>query len=709
METRRRKLLEKCFGRWSAGKARSVLMAATLLGLAAATQQAHALTPGYGGCGFGGYGGSIRQLDKNTGAFVRVITDCEFTPGGMSDDPTTFGSQFTEILWTKDPDPFTNQLEAIEIPGGTLGQRLGPPVASPGSCPADFGGNVASDGDGLLDCWKRGDLWSDGKPGINYAGNYAVGGDPANRDVVLCVPANTATPAADCAQPNRKDLFLEIDYMQFHRPSDAAVQAVKDAFSNAPTPPGPITLHVLVDEQITFRGSSHYNNLAFVPCTGPATSTDPADFDAIKALFFGTSTERASANALNAKALAYRYSLWVHNLLGLGSTSGCAEILGNDFVVSMGSWGSVNVGTTSKPVFHNVGTQDQTQSTLLHEFGHTLGLRHGGGDNMNCKPNEVSVMNYTNQFLSPLSKVQPPTRPLDYSRAAFGGPITLPDGTAATGLDKNNLMESTGIGPVTDATPVAYGPVPTFGVVAVAEVSLASQGIDWNQDRTIAGTFSLDVDQTTNASGGCPAAQLGPPNNPSGQFLVSYNEWALVQLNFRSSVDFGEGGHVTSGETTLVLDPNTGLPVPAGTPGITREELFAFEVGVTNDVIDIRPGNDKNEINVNSNQDIEVAILSRPDAPGVPGLNATTVDPASITLSGTDGATWVLTPKQNGAGKFECDIRDASHDKLKDLVCHFKVPKGTIALTETRAVLQATTLPPGSHPVLGSDVISPKP
>ena len=100
--------------------------------------------------------------------------------------------------------------------------------------------------------------------------------------------------------------------------------------------------------------------------------------------------------------------MFVHNLAPAGSTvSGCSEIGGNDFVVSLGSWGLVNG--------HNVGTTDQQTGTLFHEFGHTLGLRHGGGDNVNCKPNYESVMSYTRQFSSTVAN-----RALDYSRAVHG-------------------------------------------------------------------------------------------------------------------------------------------------------------------------------------------------------------------------------------------------------------------------------------------------
>ena len=229
----------------------------------------------------------------------------------------------------------------------------------------------------------------------------------------------------DCAKPGRPDLFLEIDYMNFHKPdtgSGTALQAVIDMFKNAPnsqffpTPYTGIALHVQVDDLVTVNGQNHFTNVAFPPCTAAASPSDSTtvDFDNVKRQFFGTAAERASLstkpNALNAKALVFRYALMAHNLLGLGTTSGCAEILGNDFIVSLGSWGTKTFGTGKSAVSHGVGTFDQLSGTLAHEFGHTLGLRHGGGDNINCKSNYVSVMNYNHQFHNPTTRV------LDYSR-----------------------------------------------------------------------------------------------------------------------------------------------------------------------------------------------------------------------------------------------------------------------------------------------------
>ncbi|WP_291427165.1 hypothetical protein, partial [Deinococcus sp.] len=41
---------------------------------------------------------------------------------------------------------------------------------------------------------------------------------------------------------------------------------------------------------------------------------------------------------------------------------------------------------------------NQQGSTIMHEFGHTLGLRHGGFEDTNWKPNYYSIMNYTYQI-----------------------------------------------------------------------------------------------------------------------------------------------------------------------------------------------------------------------------------------------------------------------------------------------------------------------
>ena len=69
--------------------------------------------------------------------------------------------------------------------------------------------------------------------------------------------------------------------------------------------------------------------------------------------------------------------------------SGVAEFPGGgDFLVSLGLWDNTNF----------VGTDFGIATTTMHEFGHTIGLGHGGNAMPNCKPNYLSVMNYMFQL-----------------------------------------------------------------------------------------------------------------------------------------------------------------------------------------------------------------------------------------------------------------------------------------------------------------------
>src|SRR5207248_5079352 len=136
------------------------------------------------------------------------------------------------------------------------------------------------------------------KPGIDFNGD-------GNRDVVLCAMVDTTgtgiANVQECADPLVKDVFVELDFMEnpdgskSHRPDPLALLSVRQAFANAPVSnPSPlkptgIGLHVQVDDPVV-----HTDLLALEPCTNPASSVQGAvDFDAIKATFFGTGSEKS--------------------------------------------------------------------------------------------------------------------------------------------------------------------------------------------------------------------------------------------------------------------------------------------------------------------------------------------------------------------------------------------------------------------------------
>src|SRR5207247_4261762 len=171
---------------------------------------------------------SLRQLDNFTTpqpstpvrTFSPGLGPTSPDPQGLAYDYVSFelSPPYRDALWTKVGD----SLFAVEVPGGTGGQTTGAPVLFPAAC--DSAGNAPdSDGDGLLDCWEDGRLWSDGLPGISSDGTYGTTAVPRSttfRALLLCVDTNldNVFSAAECASPTQKAIFIEIDYMQLHKP-----------------------------------------------------------------------------------------------------------------------------------------------------------------------------------------------------------------------------------------------------------------------------------------------------------------------------------------------------------------------------------------------------------------------------------------------------------------------------------------------------------
>lgn len=311
--------------------------------------------------------------------------------------------------------------------------------------------NGDADGDRLLNKWEQNgiDINNDGK--IDF----------------ILVGAN----------PLHKDLYVEVDYMKMHKPWKQAITDVIDSFDNAPlsNPDGAtgINLHVDVDEEVTHQ-----------------STTSTTDLVNIRNSNFGTATERAdpnSANIIPAKRLVYHYGLFGHSQPGTTSSGISNGIPAMEFLVSLGApgWG------VDPLTGHNVGSTDQQEGTFMHELGHNLNLHHGGSDDINCKPNYLSVMSYTRQFSSLIGD-----RPLDYSRSS------LPS------LAESNLNENNGIGasnPLELRT--IYGPSPVV-------LTIAGNPEDWNRDGD-----SLDnpVNSDINNLDGCSASL--------NQILNSYDDW----------------------------------------------------------------------------------------------------------------------------------------------------------------------------------------
>jgi Metallo-peptidase family M12B Reprolysin-like len=279
------------------------------------------------------------------------------------------------------------------------------------------------DGDGLLNSWEIN--------GYDADGNGTI-------DVDL--------PALG-ANYQRKDVFIEIDWMQGascnQKPAPEAISRIITSFAQAPlsNPDGStgITLHVDIGQGGGFTGGNALN------CNSALQW--PNGFQTLKA-----------ANFNSARQPIFHYNIWgIQYDAGSGVTtsSGIAELPGDDFLVSLGAFPGGN------------GTVDQQAGTFMHEMGHNFGLRHGGSDNVNYKPNHLSVMSYSFQLAGVIFNGA--TGTFDYQR--FG----------IDSLNERSLNETLGLNASGDLS--AYGTVWFCAPLQNQRTTTAADGaIDWNCD-----------------------------------------------------------------------------------------------------------------------------------------------------------------------------------------------------------------------------------
>ncbi len=287
-----------------------------------------------------------------------------------------------------------------------------------------------TDGDSLPDAWET--------------NGYDADGDG---DVDVDLPAFGATP-------NKKDLFVEMDYMSGRLASTAAFDRIKAVFAAAPVsnPDGSTGIRIHLDGGSAAGAAYNLGGGNQVPYDSnlqPAVSQT----DAIK-----------NANFASARKAVFHYMLWADDYDNSCSSGNAFAIPNDTFIVTMG------------PKCKWTVTENMNVGTFIHELGHDLGLTHGGTDSVNYKPNYLSVMNYFFQF----DGVPRTSGSAWFSYSNFAPPA----------LNEASLRESVGLNTSTASTWKTKWKCPN-GTTRTS--GAANAGIDWNCDGDTVDTTAADI------------------------------------------------------------------------------------------------------------------------------------------------------------------------------------------------------------------------
>jgi subtilisin len=396
----------------------------------------------------------------------------------------------------------------------------------------------------------------------NFAGVWGVSGKPDGTVI--------------CPTKGHKDLYVEFDYMSSFAPSSTAIKNVVRAFGKAPLSNSVvdafnnlngITLHVVKDNSL-----ATVNNLFVWKDPAELNFNDNNagnDFFNIKKNNFGTSTERGGTSGMPGMTAAawtstgkvmkhyvYHYALsanYYSKTPGLtcpvgGLSSGLAETLGNDLIVSL--------GCGFKPYGDNVDSNAEQAGTFMHELGHNLNLAHGGPNsavlnvrtatdyNMNCKPNYLSVMNYARQIPNSVYDRASWEAAFNYGGAGYQTALDYSRTTAPSGGATPGAIAETGANEVA-GTAAADGKLHhiIYYKSNAATVNMKDSGanFDFNGDGVTNGAPAADVNNVGSKVAGC-----GPL---SGETERSYNDWNDVKLQFLPDGDSQDGA------TTKISQP----------------------------------------------------------------------------------------------------------------------------------------------------------
>lgn len=194
------------------------------------------------------------------------------------------------------------------------------------------------------------------------------------------------------ARINQRDLFIEIDYMDSTNggqypinygtvPQEEALQKVVDTFAAQG-----IAVHFDVGDLYDQSGDNTLNPARF-------------DLGGGQQLPYATGLTIGEVSPYrNSHMASYRRTLFYYGLFGIVNPDGSAfaYLKGDFFYITNG-----NAGLNKNTPADVIALINKQSETIFHEFGHNLGLHHGGpyipsvpDSAVLYKPNYVSSMNY---------------------------------------------------------------------------------------------------------------------------------------------------------------------------------------------------------------------------------------------------------------------------------------------------------------------------
>jgi hypothetical protein len=248
-------------------------------------------------------------------------------------------------------------------------------------------------------------------------------------------------------------VWLHYDYLapdldgNTFAPNPAAIQLVVDAYERH-------GIKLEVDPEHTEIPYAEFMNMG----TGPG----PLDLGvlAARAQYFHPTANHEWHYALFGDQIDASYGYHI---------SGQSELPGDNFVIAMRFvrwWYRLGLDFGNRAV----------GGTVMHELGHNLGLNHGGDryDNINYKPNYLSVMNYSFQQTGIPYAATPGSSTIAGYRLDYSD-VALPT------LDMAHLVETLGVqgGPTDTDITRWFSPDQAY---AFGKTGPTSGPLDWNED-----------------------------------------------------------------------------------------------------------------------------------------------------------------------------------------------------------------------------------